>query len=94
MLYAVVPQLLNGLHGRLGIWKEIATRRFMDRANGSAPKLSVNPFLWNPKPVRELCYRQTTGNGRPAAPLPRRLDAMPKANTANRTGEDLSPSPG
>ena len=53
MRNVVVPQLLNSLHGRFRIWKEIAARRFMDCANGSAPELSVDPFLRNPK----LCYR-------------------------------------
>jgi len=57
MLYVVVPQLLNSLHGRFRIWKEIAARRFMHRANGSAPELSVDPFLRNPKTFRELCHR-------------------------------------
>ena len=33
-----------------------------------------------------LCDRSVT-------PLPRRLNAMPKANTANCTGEDLGASP-
>ena len=31
MLYAVVPQLLNSLHGWFGIWKEIAAKHAAGR---------------------------------------------------------------
>jgi hypothetical protein len=65
----------------------------MYRPKRSAPELSVDPFLRNPKAFGELHYRQAAGDRGPARPLSCCLHAMAKPDTSNCAGQDLGASP-
>jgi hypothetical protein len=55
MLYAMFAQRSDRLHGRFGIRKEVAARWLKGRPKRPAPQLSMDPFLRNPQPLRQLC---------------------------------------
>jgi hypothetical protein len=93
MRHATFSQLSDRLHGRLGILKEVAAGGLMHRPKRSAPELSADPFLRNPKPFGELRHRQAARDRGPASSLSRCLHAMTKPDTSNCAGQDLGASP-